>query len=391
MKLRTLDDLDVSGRRVLLRADLNVPLSGRAIADDLRIRATLPTLNELLERGATQVIACSHLGRPKGAPNAELSLAPVAGRLSELLGHDVPLAPTPTGPAPEGSRVVLLENLRFDPGEEGNDPAFARKLAALADSYVDDAFGAVHRTHASVVAIAGMLPCAAGRLLEREVVVLSRLLESPDRPYVAVVGGAKVADKLSVLANLLPRVDRLLIGGGMCFTFLAAKGYGVGRSLLEKDQIDDVASLMGTAGGKLMIPTDVVVAPEPKPGVQKRIVPADEIPSDLAGYDIGKETSRAYVDAIRAAKTVFWNGPMGVFEVDDFASGTRAVAAAIARGNCYSVVGGGDSAAALQRFGYAQEIDHISTGGGASLEFLEGKTLPGLVPLQEGFDPASSR
>jgi phosphoglycerate kinase len=384
VKLRTLDGLDVSGRRVLLRADFNVPLSkdDGSIADDLRIRATLPTIRELLDRGATQVVACSHLGRPKGRPKPELSLAPVARRLGELLGQSVPLSPGASGPVPPDAPVALLENLRFDPGEEKNDPAFAAKLAANGDAYVDDAFGAVHRAHASVVGVAGLLPGAAGRLLEREVEVLTKLLESPDRPFVAVVGGAKVSDKLSVLRNLLERVEKLLIGGAMCFTFFAAKGYGVGRSLLEEDQIDNVAALIREAGDKLMIPTDIVVASEPKPGLPKEIVPADQIPGDLAGYDIGKETSRAYVDAIRAAKTVFWNGPMGVFEVEDFASGTRAVAAAIAKSHCYSVVGGGDSAAAIRKFGYADEVSHISTGGGASLEFLEGKTLPGLVPLR---------
>jgi len=385
VKLRTLDDLEVSGRRVLLRADLNVPLSKEdgSITDDMRIRASIPTLRELLDRGASQVVACSHLGRPKGKPKPDLSLAPIAARLGELLGEEVPLAPAPTGPVPSGARVALLENLRFDPGEEANDPAFAAKLAAHGDVYVDDAFGAVHRAHASVVAVAELLPAAAGRLLEREVEVLTRLLTSPDRPFVAVVGGAKVSDKLSVLRNLLALVDRLLIGGAMCFTFLAAQGHGVGRSLVEPDQVDDVAALMREAGDKLMIPTDIVVAAEPKPGASKRIAPADAIPDDLAGYDIGKETSRAYVDAIRSAKTVFWNGPMGVFEVDDFAAGTRAVAAAIAKSDCYSVVGGGDSAAALKKFGYENEVSHISTGGGASLEFLGGRTLPGVAALSD--------
>ena len=383
MKLRTLDGLDVSGRRVLLRADFNVPLSKEdgSIADDLRITATIPTIHELFERGATQVVACSHLGRPKGKPVPELSLVAVARGLGGLLGESVPLSLGPTGPVPPYARVAMLENLRFDPGEEKNDPGFAAKLAANGETYVDDAFGAVHRAHASVVGLAQLLPGAAGRLLEREVEVLSKLLESPDRPFVAVVGGAKVSDKLSVLRNLLARVDRLLVGGAMCFTFLAAKGYGVGRSLLEKDQVDNVAALIQEAGDKLMIPTDIVVASELKHGASKRIIRADQIPDSLAGYDIGKETSRAYVDAIRAARTVFWNGPMGVFEVDDFAAGTRAVAAAIAKSDCYSVVGGGDSAAALRMFGYADEVSHISTGGGASLEFLEGKTLPGLVPL----------
>jgi phosphoglycerate kinase len=383
MKLRTLDTLDVASKRVFLRADFNVPLSKQdgSISDDLRIRATLPTLNELRERGAAQIVIGSHLGRPKGKPDPAYSLAPVAARLGELLGTPVRLAPSPTGPVPDDASFVLLENLRFDPGEERNDPAFAGALASLADAYVDDAFGAVHRAHASVVALPALLPAAAGRLLEKEVSVLSRLLDAPERPFVAVVGGAKVSDKLTVLRRLLELVDRLLIGGGMCFTFLAAKGYGVGRSLLEADRVDDVAALIREAGDRLLLPADIVVAERPEPGVTKRQVAADAIPDDLGGFDIGKETSRAYVDAIRAARTVFWNGPMGVFEVDDFAAGTRAVAAAIAKGGCYSVIGGGDSAAAVAKFGYADDVSHISTGGGASLEFLEGRELPGLVPL----------
>jgi phosphoglycerate kinase len=383
MRLRTLDDLDIAGARVLLRADFNVPLDGSTgeIADDLRIRATVPTIRELLDRGASRVLCCSHLGRPKGKPDAKYSLAPVATRLSAILEEEVPLAPTPTGPVGDGTRIALLENLRFDPGEESNDPAFAGRLAALADAYVDDAFGAVHRAHASVVGVADLLPSAAGRLLEKEVEVLTRLLESPERPFVAVVGGAKVSDKLKVLRRLLRLVDRLLIGGGMSFTFLAAKGLSVGRSLLEPDQIGEVAALMKETGDRLLVPTDVVVAAEPVAGAPKHIVPADAIPDDLAGFDIGRETCRTYVDVIRASRTVFWNGPMGVFEVDDFSAGTRAVAAAIAMGDAFSVVGGGDSAAALRTFGYADKVSHISTGGGASLEFLEGKELPGLVPL----------
>jgi phosphoglycerate kinase len=384
MKLRTLDDLDVAGGRVLLRADFNVPLDKATgeIGDDMRVRATIPTIRELFDRGASRVVCCSHLGRPKGRPDPKYSLAPIATRLGEILGEAVPLAPSPTGPVPDEARIGLLENLRFDPGEESNDPAFARRLASLADSYVDDAFGAVHRAHASVVGVAELLSSAAGRLLEKEVAVLTRLLESPERPFVAVVGGAKVSDKLKVLRRLLRLVDRLLIGGGMSFTFLAAKGYGIGRSLLEPDQIDEVAALMKEAGDRLQVPADIVVAPEPVAGAPKRIVPADAIPDDLAGFDIGKETCRIYVDVIRASRTVFWNGPMGVFEVDDFAAGTRAVAAAIAMGAAFSVVGGGDSAAALRKFGYADKVSHISTGGGASLEFLEGKELPGLVPLR---------
>jgi len=384
--LRTIDDLDVAGKRVLLRADFNVPLSKQdgSIVDDLRIRATFPTVEELFDRGASRIVACSHMGRPKGKPDPKYSLAPVAARLGELLGEDVPLAAGPTGPVPDGARLAMLENLRFDPGEESNDPAFAERLAALAEVYVDDAFGAVHRAHASVVAVAEILPAAAGRLLEKEVSVLSKLLTASESPFVAVVGGAKVSDKLKVLRRLLDLVDRLLIGGGMCFTFLAAKGYEVGKSLLEADQVPLVAELLRDAGDKIMLPTDIVVARAPEAGVEKKVVPADQIPDDLGGFDIGKETCRAYVDAIRAARTVFWNGPMGVFEVDDFDAGTRAVAAAIAKSGSYSVIGGGDSAAALQKFGYADEVSHISTGGGASLEFLEGKDLPGLVPLRKG-------
>jgi len=381
VKLRTIDDLDVAGKRVLVRADFNVPLNGGAIADDFRIRAALPTLIELRERGAAQLVLCSHLGRPKGAPDPKYSLAPVAARLSELLGAGVALAPNPDGPVPAGAPVVLLENLRFHPGETTNDAAFAKALAAMADVYVNDAFGAAHRAHASVAHVATELPAAAGRLLEKEIAVLSGLLESPERTFVAVLGGAKVSDKLKVIENLLGVVDRLLIGGAMCFTFYAAQGLEIGKSLFEPDQVETVKRLMAEAGDKLMIPADVVVAREPKAGVTATEVKADAIPADQAGYDIGPEACRAYVDAIRGAATVFWNGPMGIFEVPPFDKGTRAVAAAIAKGGAYSVVGGGDSALALDRFGYADGIDHVSTGGGASLELLEGRDLPGLVPL----------
>lgn len=380
MKLRTLDDLDVAGKCVLVRADFNVPLDGGAIADDFRIRAALPTIQELFRRGAARLVVCSHLGRPKGAPDPAFSLAPVAIRLGRLLGEDVALAPHPDGPVGD-QRITLLENVRFHPGETKNDPAFAAALAALADCYVDDAFGAAHRAHASVAGVASLLPSAAGRLLEKEIAVLSRLLDAPERPFVAVLGGAKVSDKLKVIENLLGVVDRLLIGGAMCFTFYAANGLPIGRSLFEPDQVGTVKRLMGQAGDRLMIPADVVVAAEPKPGVAVAEVDAAGIPSDQAGYDIGPNACRAYVDAIRAARTVFWNGPMGIFEVPPFDKGTRAVAAAIAKGPAYSVVGGGDSALALDRFGYAGDIDHVSTGGGASLEFLEGRTLPGLAPL----------
>ena len=382
MKLRTLDDLDVAGKRVLLRADFNVPLSNGNIADDMRITATLPTIKELLDRGAAQLVCCSHLGRPKGKPDPKYTLAAVADRLTSLLGIPVPLTETPTGPVGPGAKVVLLENLRFDVGEESNDPSFAVALASLADVYVNDAFGAVHRAHASVTGVAERLPNAAGRLLEKEVAVLSKLLEAPDRPFLAIVGGAKVSGKLAVLDKLLQHVDRIAIGGAMCFTFFKAQGHEIGRSLMEPDQISSVRALMQKAGDRLLLPVDVVVAEKAEPGVVTQTVPVDAIPANLAGYDVGSQTCRNYVDAIRAARTVFWNGPMGVFEVPEFDGGTRAVAAAVAKGPAYSVVGGGDSGAALVKFGYAHEVDHLSTGGGASLEFLEGKELPGLVPLR---------
>ncbi len=382
MKLRTLDGLDVAGKRVLLRADFNVPLSGGRILDDMRIRATIPTIAELLDGGARRVVCCSHLGRPKGSPNIAYSLEPVAVRLAELLGRPVAFIERPDEGIPEDG-VALLENLRFDPGEETNAGPFAERLASSADVFVNDAFGAAHRAHASVVGVAGLLPAAAGRLLEREVSVLGALLECPQRPFVAVVGGAKVSDKLPVLERLSMLVDQIAIGGAMCFTFFLARGFSTGTSPAEPDRVDEVRTLLERAGEQILLPVDLIVAESMEPGIPTEVVAADAIPADRAGYDIGPQTCRAYVDAVRAAKTVFWNGPMGVFEIAEFESGTRAVAAAVAKGPAYSVVGGGDSGAALEKFGYAGEVDHLSTGGGASLEFLEGKTLPGLVPLME--------
>jgi len=382
MKLRTLDDIEIKNKRVLLRADLNVPLKDGSIVDDFRIRQSLPTLKELLDKGASRVVLAAHLGRPKGAPDPKYSLGPIADRVGHLLEIDTPLIEHPEDVT--DAKVQVLENVRFEPGETKNDPEWAKRLAGTAQVYVDDAFGAVHRAHASVVAVAELLPSAAGRLLEKEIAVLSKLLEGPKRPYVAVVGGAKVSDKLGVLDNLLNVVDRLLVGGAMCFTFFLAQGKPVGKSLVEPDHVEQVRDLMVKAGDKLLLPTDLVVAEKMEPGVQTMQLPADQIPDDMAGFDIGKETSRAYVDVIRAAKTVMWNGPMGVSEIDEFASGTRAVAAGVALGDAYSVVGGGDSIAALEKFGYADEVDHASTGGGAMLEFLEGKQLPGLIPLQVG-------
>ena len=381
MELRILDDLELRAARVFLRSDLNVPLDSGAIADDFRIRQSLATVREVLDRGATRVAVCSHLGRPGGKPDPGLSLNPVAARMSELLAMDVPLCATPSGPIPAGARVALLENVRFEARETSNDIGFARELAALADAYVDDAFGAVHRAHASVAALATLLPNAAGRLLQREVEVLGRLRDAPEHPYVAVLGGAKVSDKLAVIESVLRVADTVVIGGAMCFTFLRAQGLSTGRSLVEEDMIATCSALLDANADRLVLPVDFVVAPRMGQGAGAREVPADSIPDDEAGFDIGTLSRRAAVDVIRGARTVMWNGPMGVAEIDDFAAGTRAVAAAVAKGSAYSVVGGGDSIAALETFGYARDVDHASTGGGAMLEFLEGLDLPGLEPL----------
>jgi len=381
MRLRTLDDIKVAGKRVLLRADLNVPLADGEITDDFRIKQSLPTIKELLEKDAARVVVTAHLGRPKGTRDLTYSLIPVADRLAELLDTAVPVIGTPEDATDK--RIQMLENVRFEPGETKNNPAWAKRLATLGNVYVDDAFGAVHRAHASVVGVAKLIRTkAAGRLLEKEIHVLSRLLESPDRPYVAVVGGAKVSDKLGVLDNLLKVVDRVLIGGAMCFTFYLAEGRPVGTSLVEPDHVPQVKRLMKRAGERLLLPTDLVVAMEMAAGAKVDVVAADQIPNDMAGYDIGPETIRAYAAQILGAQTVMWNGPMGVAEIDEFANGTRAIAHAVADGDAFSVVGGGDSIAALEKFGYVDKVDHASTGGGAMLEFLEGKQLPGLVPLQ---------
>jgi len=391
VELRTVEASRAEGRRVLVRDDFNVPLddSGR-VADDLRVRAALPTLRHLLERGA-KVICCSHLGRPKGRRVDRYSLEPVAAVLGERLGREVAFVDDVAGEEAAGAaagldpgRVLLLQNLRFEPGEEANDPAFAGRLAALAELYVDDAFGAAHRAHASVVGVAERLPAYAGFLLAGEVKALSRLLEGPPSPFVAVLGGSKVSDKLAVLSNLLQRVDTLVIGGGMCFTFLAARGHGVGDSLLEPEQVDAVRGLLARAereGKRVLLPSDVVVANAFAEDAERRTVPASGIEQGWRGLDIGPETAAAFATAVRDAKTVFWNGPMGVFEWAPFAAGTREVAEAVASTGAYTVVGGGDSAAALAQFGLADKVDHLSTGGGASLELLEGRTLPGVAVI----------
>jgi phosphoglycerate kinase len=397
--MRSLDDLlaeGVSGRRVFLRTDLNVPLDKGTgeITDDGRIRASLPTLQALRDAGARVVVA-AHLGRPKGEPDPKYSLAPVAARLGELLGADVPLAADVAGgdarakaEALTDGEVLLLENVRFEAAETAKDDAargeLADRLAALADVYVDDAFGAVHRKHASVYDIAERLPHYAGRLVARELEVLQKLTTDPDRPYVVVLGGSKVSDKLAVIEALLPKVDRLLVGGGMCFTFLAAQGHGVGKSLLEADQVDTCRRLLAEAGERIVLPVDVVCAPEFSADVGTTIVAAEEIPDGQLGLDIGPRTVEAFGAELGDARTVFWNGPMGVFELAPFQEGTRGVARAVGAVDGLSVVGGGDSAAAVRVLGLDEDAyGHISTGGGASLEYLEGRELPGLAVLAD--------
>jgi phosphoglycerate kinase len=374
--VRSIDDLAVEGRRVLIRCDLNVPLEDGRITDDGRIRASVPTIRSILDRGGS-VVVCSHLGRPKGAVDLKYTLAPVAQRLGELLGTTVPLVDV-GDPAP--APVALLESLRFDPREEQGDPSYARELAAYGDLYVGDGFGALHRGHASVTGVPALLEHAAGYLVAKELDVLRSLTTDPARPYAVVLGGSKVSDKLAVITNLLGVVDRLLVGGGMCFTFLAAKGYDIGDSLLDAGHLDAVRALLDD--GRILLPTDVVVAREISEDAETRVVPADAIPDGWKGLDIGPETVAAFGAALGDAKTVFWNGPMGVFEVAPFAAGTRGVAEAIADSPAMSVVGGGDSAAAVRQFGMAERFGHISTGGGASLEYLEGKTLPGVAALE---------
>ena len=380
--MNSLASLDVAGKRVFLRCDLNVPLSNGAITDDGRIRASLPTIKNLLERGASIVIG-AHLGRPKGEIKPELSLASVAKRLEEMLGQPVDFISN------NGAAVTLLENLRFTAAETSKDDteraAYAKELAALADLYVGDGFGAVHRKHASVYDLASLLPNAPGFLIQAEVEVLKKLTQSPERPYGVILGGAKVSDKIGVISNLLSKVDVMAIGGGMVFTFLAATGKEIGSSLVETDLIPTVKEIIETAalkGVTLVLPTDIVIAPEFKEAATPTVVSSDQMPSDQMGLDIGPESAAAFADAIKKCKTVFWNGPMGVFEFANFAHGTQVVAQALTEVEGISVVGGGDSAAAVRALGFKDsDFGYISTGGGASLEYLEGKVLPGLAAL----------
>jgi len=389
----TVEHLDLSGKRVFLRVDLNVPLEDGRIAEDTRIRAVLPTIEYCLKGGAGVILA-SHLGRPKGKPDPRYSLKPVAARLGELLGRPVPLLPDCIGPEVEAAaralkpgEVMLLENLRFHAGEEADDAEFARALAALADVYVNDAFAAAHRAHASIEGITHYVqPAAAGLLMQRELEALGRIFERPERPVAAVLGGAKVSDKLALVEHLLSRVEMLMIGGGMAFTFLSALGYGVGRSLLEADRLEAARAILARArslGVPVRLPVDVVAAPSPDSVEGIRTVGVREIPGDLMGLDLGPLTVAQFGAALKGPRTILWNGPMGVFEKPPFAAGTIGVARAVAGSGAFSVIGGGDTIAAVQHAGVTERIGYISTAGGAFLEFLEGRVLPGVAALSE--------
>ncbi len=387
MATPSIRDFDFTGKKVLVRCDFNVPLEDGKITDDRRISEAIPTIDYLLKNGAA-VILCSHLGRPKGGPTPEFSLRPVANQLSSLLYKNVVLLPDCIGPEVtetcknlKAGEVVLLENVRFHLEEEKNDPAFAKQLASVADFYVNDAFGTAHRAHASTAGVADYLPSAAGFLIDKEIEFLGKAVNNPARPLVAVMGGSKVHDKIALIDNMLPKVDRLLIGGGMVFTFLKAQGHEIGKSLLDAESVEYAAGLLRDNPTKILLPTDVVVASEFKPDSVATIVNVDKMPADQIGLDIGPHSAGLFTTVILEAGTVIWNGPMGVFEMDAFANGTKAVAFAMAESTGLTIVGGGDSAAAVEKFGYAESMSHVSTGGGASLEFLEGKELPGIAAL----------
>jgi phosphoglycerate kinase len=389
MDKKTVRDVDVRDKRVLVRVDFNVPLAEGKVTDDTRIRAALPTIRYLINHGA-RVILMSHLGRPKGQVKEELLMAPVAARLSELLSQPVLTADDCIGPQVqalvkelESGRVLLLENTRFHPEERENDPEFARALASLAEVFVNDAFGAVHRAHASTEGVTHYLPAVAGFLLEKEIGFLGKALESPERPFVAILGGAKISDKIGVIENLLDKVDVLLIGGGMANTFFKAQGYDVGESLVEDGSLDTAREMLAKSGGKLVLPVDVVVADAFAADAQSKIVGVDAVPAGWRILDVGPETVALFQDKLAGAKTVVWNGPMGVFEFPKFATGTVEIAKSLAKLDAMTIIGGGDSVAAVYQAGLADKMTHISTGGGASLEFLEGKTLPGVAALAD--------
>ncbi len=390
---KTIKDADVRGKRVLVRVDFNVPLSDGLVTDDTRVRAALPTLRYLVDHGA-RVIVMSHLGRPKGAPDPQFSLRPVRRVLQRLLGRNVVFVDDIVGPEAHEAvdrmvdgEIIMLENVRFDPGEKANDPEFAKALASLGDIYVNDAFGAAHRAHASTEGVAHVLPAYAGLLLAREVETLTAMLAHPERPFVAILGGSKVSDKFGVIDRLLDCVDTLIIGGGMCFTLLVAKGIGVGNSLVEQEWVEPAKAMLAKATEKgvgLMLPVDFVIAEAIEPDVETRIVAREEIPAGMMGLDIGPTTVELFKGEITSARTIFWNGPMGVFEMAPFENGTKQVALAVSRNNrAVSVVGGGDSVAALKKFDLEERVTFVSTGGGASMKLLEGSELPGIAALQD--------
>ena len=393
---KSVEDIDVRGKRVLCRCDFNVPTKGGVITSDKRIVAALPTIQYLVKHGA-RVILCSHMGKPKDGPDPAFSLQVVADRLSELLGQPVKMAKDVVGESAQSlaaslkdGEVMLLENTRFEKGETKNDPELSKKLASLADIFVNDAFGTAHRAHASTAGVADYLPAVCGYLVQKEVSIMGKALSDPERPFVAILGGAKVSDKLNVINNLLEKVDTLIIGGGMAYTFLAAKGYGIGKSLFDAEKVDYCKDMMKKAeekGVKLLLPVDTVISanfPDPIDApIDVKTVSVDAIPADMEGMDIGEKTRELFADAVKNAKTVVWNGPMGVFENPTLAKGTIAMAQALADSNATTIVGGGDSAAACEQLGFADKITHISTGGGASLEFLEGLELPGIACLQD--------
>ncbi len=393
MNKKTIEDIAVKGKRVLVRCDFNVPLNEeKKITDENRLIGALPTIKYLVAEGA-KVILCSHLGRPKGEFNEKYSLKPVAARLSELLGQEVKMAEDVIGESAakcvaelgEGE-IVLLENVRYHKEEEKNDPEFSKKLADFAEVYVNDAFGTAHRAHASTAGVAAYIPAVCGYLIQKEIEVMGKALSNPERPFVAILGGAKVSDKIGVIENLLEKVDYLIIGGGMAYTFLAAKGYGVGTSICEVEKLDLARSLMEKAqqkGVELLLPVENVVATEFAPDAEHKTVPSEQIPDDFMGMDIGPKTVALFSEVIKKAKTVIWNGPMGVFEMPAFANGTKEIAKAVAEADAITIIGGGDSAAAVEQLGFADKMTHISTGGGASLEFLEGIELPGIAALND--------